>query len=779
MGPDWYAGPLQDWDIREGRACASPRGPAARFAHVATKQLADPTAGFVIETTVHIDPNVSRGREKTAGIVIGVRGNPDNLLHAVVYPEHSFLAGLTADGGIVLGTEYQKLSPAPAGPVQLVLRGSASDGGKVRLHLTANDTNGRRCGSLTTEEPGEAIRGAIGLHVRSGRKNEPSDPDPSEFARFSDVQTTGDAFQSHPENRFGPILWTQYSYAGSMLKVQAQFPPLEPEDASHAALQFRDESGKWRTVTTAAIEPASSTALFEIDSWDAREDVDYRVVYEHLGTESSWSGVIRKEPSPNRPWTLGLFSCDHGDLFPLRELLVEVRRRDPDMLFFAGDQFYEGFGGFGMVREPLAIARLDYLRKWFLFGWTNRDLLKDRPSIIVPDDHDVFQGNLWGQGGRELPGMSTPKQRRAPFARGGYAMAPDWIHIAQRCQTGHLPPAFDPTPVEQKIGVYYTGFSFGGVSFAVVEDRKFKIGPQSEQATAGSDTLLGVRQLRFLESWAEDWRDDATMKIVLSQTLFAQGATHIGGQLRRAEETPDSNSWPVAGRNRAVAAIRKAAAFSLHGDQHLALQVRHGIDDWNDAGVAFMGPATCAGFARAWWPDTQTSSQSPVGSLPSEAYTGKFHDDYGHPLTVHAVANPVPVSQWENGDPVKLAMAKASGYAMIGVDPTQQTMTVNCYPLPYQIDTDRLDGDQYAGWPLTFSINDNDGRDPIGFLPKQRFDIDRPVIGVYHAEGGELIYARRILERDFQPPVYEPGRYELRVGKDSPADSVGVFEVGE
>ena len=41
----------------------------------------------------------------------------------------------------------------------------------------------------------------------------------------------------------------------------------------------------------------------------------------------------------------------------------------------------------------------------------------------------------------------------------------------------HLPDPADPRPVEQQIGTYFTRLRVGGVDFAILEDRKFKTGP--------------------------------------------------------------------------------------------------------------------------------------------------------------------------------------------------------------------------------------------------------------------------------------------------------------
>ena len=46
----------------------------------------------------------------------------------------------------------------------------------------------------------------------------------------------------------------------------------------------------------------------------------------------------------------------------------------------------------------------NYLAKWRKFGLTFRALLKDRPSVMITDDHDIYANDLWGDGGRRMTG---------------------------------------------------------------------------------------------------------------------------------------------------------------------------------------------------------------------------------------------------------------------------------------------------------------------------------------------------------------------------------------
>ena len=38
-----------------------------------------------------------------------------------------------------------------------------------------------------------------------------------------------------------------------------------------------------------------------------------------------------------------------------------------------------------MAGKPTEEAVLDYLRKYWQHGWTWRELLRDRPSVVIPD----------------------------------------------------------------------------------------------------------------------------------------------------------------------------------------------------------------------------------------------------------------------------------------------------------------------------------------------------------------------------------------------------------
>ncbi len=381
---------------------------------------------------------------------------------------------------------------------------------------------------------------------------------------FADIRTGGTKIALRPEQATGPILGALYSLNGKVLKLSAQMMPLGDTESRTARLQIRPSNAKsstgdlaWRDAQSADIKGGYS-ALFRLDDWDATRDWDYRVVYES-GTPGAqtayYAGVIRRDPVEKESLTIGMLGCiiaayhrfDAGIIrkevpqaaflgrftpqniyFPHTELSTHASSHQPDLLVFSGDQLYE--------TSPTRIENrvsptLDYLYKWYLWVWAFRDMTRNTPTILQTDDHDVYHPNVWGNGGRHAP--------ENDWNKGGYLPDADWVNMVQRTQCGHNPDPFDPTPADQGITVYYGAFRYGGVSFAVLEDRKFKTAPiQGEDLDVHEPELLGARQEKFLTEWA---KDNTPAKIVLTQTLWGCLQTSPRG---RAMVDFDSNGYP-------------------------------------------------------------------------------------------------------------------------------------------------------------------------------------------------------------------------------------------
>lgn len=713
VGKEYWANPLQDWRVEDGEVIS--RAAAGRTLHLLTHQVSESSGGFHMETSVRLassGPGRETVRKTWAGFTFGIRGGLPGYQHALVHPATSIAAGLRGDGRVFCGNTIGRSVPLD-GPVRLTLR-VRSVGSAYEATLSADRVSGGTPIEVTETIDPSRLPGNVALAAQApGRHGAESSG--VEWG-FRDWKVGGPQIEAHPGQTFGPILWTQYTLSRRTLKLAALFPPLGEDDEWTARLQAR-QGTNWTTIASAPIERLSRTAVFRVENWDDTLDVDYRVVYSWGDTEHYWEGVIRKDPREKEQLRIGIFSCDHGEVFPQHRMVRNITHQDPDIVFFAGDQIYEGYGGFGVARgKPSGEAMLDYLRKYWQFGWTWRSVLKDRPSIIVPDDHDVFQGNIWGQAGRALP--RSPDGRG--FENGGFLMEVDWVNAVQRTQSGHLPDAVDPAPCESGIEVYFTELRYGGASLAIIEDRKFKTGPADilspeQQAGVRRDhavvdvdgaELLGPRQEAFLRQWARD-SADAAFRLVCSQTIFCKATTHAGGNLARRMADLDCGGWPQAARNRALTILRPARArdvIMLHGDQHIGSLVRHGIEDWEDGPLAFMVPGTSNGFPRAWWPEKPGENRQPG----APAWTGRYRDGLGNRMTVLGASNPDRNSNTKEGqaglNAEEVAHRKGSGHGMVILDRKAREATFEIWR--HAFDAARPSPrDQFPGFPIVLRLS--------------------------------------------------------------------------
>ncbi len=825
VGPDFWANRLQDWRIRAGRlevAEHAGRLPL-RTVHLLTRRAE--AAPFrlqvrlgVLQTGKTISPNAEGGFLIGAGKDLDYRAAA--LIHHSGGPEAGLFAGIDAQGRLVVRNLEEPKRKQPSrgkrpGPVYFdpLARSQESLGtlGQVVLTLEVEpgpDSNcqlklgARRLGdgkevSLSCAVPESSVVGSLGLV--STKSVAPGDGKPGIHGYwFTGFTVSGSGLAVHEDRNCGPILSTQYTLSRRVLKLTAQMMPLGSTDKQTVVLEVKKD-GQWRSVAEVPIRSDSYTATFRVADWDHTKDTPYRVAYQlRLGKgktkQYTWEGVIRKDPVDKPVIVVAGFTGNHncsGGLesgvfdfaqriwFPHNDICDAVAKQNPDVLFFSGDQIYEGASP---TRPDRAHLQLDYLYKWYLWCWAFRDLARSIPCITIPDDHDVYQGNLWGEGGR-------PTDRDN---KGGYVHPAWFVKMVEHTQVDNLPDPVDPRPIEQGIGVYFTEMIYGRIGFAVLEDRKFKSGCAGRVAAATTGrpdhiidpdfdrssadvpglTLLGPRQLKFLHEFAADWRGQE-MKIALSQTVFAGMATHHGGNLARIIADLDSNGWPQSGRNRAVDALRRGFVCHLCGDQHLASLVHHGIDQHRDSIWSLAVPSIANFYPRGWMPEAEGANRWP-GAPP---HLGDHVDGLGNKVTVYAVTNPTALTGVSTGKEPLVLHDKMPGYGIVRLNKQTREITFECWPR-YVDPADPSTGTQYPGWPKTVAQTDNYARKAVAWLPELQFEgVTDPVVQVVNQQSGQIEYTLRIKGTRFRPKVFALGRYTLRVGDPDTANMKVIRDV--
>lgn len=808
VGPGFWANRLQDWTVEHGRlVCAERTGQKPfRTVHLLSHALGAYPGDLSLSVETGAVNSDTLPADAATGFLIGAGGGLDYraaaLIHHSTGPGAGFFAGLDGAGRLfVRDMEEAEHFLVQGGPVlghwsTVRLRCEIKPEGKFYAMLLAaySIENDSLLAELSLKGlPNARMAGSLALvsHPGSGE------------ARFSFRHWTasGRKLLHHPKRQGGPVLATQYTVSRGLLKLTAQFLPIGPGDAQEAVLEM---AGK--AVARAVIDADALTATFRVADWDASAPQDFVVRYLLDGVETAYSGTIRQDPVDQNEMVIAAFTGNHNVarpegkwagvdggrfnwqesiFFPHTEMTDHVALHEPDLLFFSGDQVYEGASPTYTDRVQ---PRLDYLYKWYLWCWAYGDLCRSLPSVTLPDDHDVYHGNLWGAGG-----VATPAGKSGAAAQdaGGYKMSADFVKMVERTQTSHMPDPFDPTPVAQGIGVYYCDLLWGGVSFAVLEDRKFKSAPgpllpEAEvwngwkknkafdcrtQGDAPGAVLLGGRQLDFLETWAADWSGGAWMKVALSQTIFANVATLPAGSANGSvipslpileqgdyaeNDEPvqdmDSNGWPQTGRNKAVRALRKGFALHVAGDQHLGSTIQYGVDEWHDAGYALCVPSVGNFWPRRWFP-SQGGRNRAEGA---PRYTGDFEDGFGNKMSVHAVSNP-----FQSGRKPAVLYDLATGYGIVRLKKSDRSFSLANWPRFAHPRTDK----PYAGWPVSGHYLENYGRKSTGHLPEIMVSgMTDPVVQVVDETSNEIVYTLRIQGTHFKPPVFDTGKYTVRVG---------------
>jgi len=803
-GPEYWANPLQDWRVKDGRLESIAAG-GDRNVFLLTRELSSARGDLRMSVKLgRLESDTGPLKEGFAGFRVGIRGAFKDYRDSAVRG-YGLNAGLASDGRLFIGRHGDSTATVSPPFQNLELRLSAEPGGDTyRVVLQAFDAAGRKLGEDRRQVPGAWLAGGLALVCSSGSIEDSPPPaerieDPGFAAKrgtqrggtlrfwFRDWKVSGSKVTAHEDRAFGPILFAMHTLSRKVLKLTAQTAPVGGEVFLEVA-----SGAAWRRIGRAAIDPLSRTATFRLPNWDDTTDVPYRVLCTMPDSSGRprnyiYRGTIRRDPVDKPEVVVAAFTGNNDLGFPHADIVRHVSHFKPDFLAFTGDQIYERVGEYGLQRAPLETAVLDYLRKWYIFGWEYRDLLRDIPAVCLPDDHDVYHGNLWGAGGRHAEGEGYEGQDK-----GGYTMPAAFVNAVQRTQTSHLPDPYDPAPVEQGITVYYCPLLYGGVSFAVIEDRKWKSAPRqflpkadivngwaqnpaydaARDGDAPGAELLGPRQIEFLERWAADWSGGAWMKAVISQTLFAnvatlpKGARSDAGTPKLAVPRPgeyiegdekvadhDSNGWPQSARNRALRAMRRGLALHIAGDQHLGSTVHYGIEEFNDAAWAICVPAAANIFPRRWFPPEPGGNRKP-GSPP---YTGEYLDGFGNKVTVHAVSNPSLVE----AEP-KVLTQRAPGYGIITFHRATRKITLASWPR--WVDPSKPGAKPYEGWPITIDQTDNG-------LPRRGWMLARvetpglkdPVIQVLNQATGEIVYTLRIQGSSFTPTVFQEGLYTVRI----------------
>lgn len=817
MGPEYWGNRLQDWRVSNGRIeCLNnhrkmrtiqllphflgDKGETLNMSiRVGSFQLDDQSLQVDHTDEFIITPEAMAGDDTYAGFIIGAaKLTTDYRARALTHRTYGKNGGLLA---VIRNNELALLDMEDSLktlPTETLVKGNIDlNTRNLELQVDIHENNetqvirlaaidletGDVISKIETADYSKKLTGNLGAVTNGSIGN-------NRMYWFSHWTLSGNKLATNHDQHFGPIISTLYTVHQDILKLTAQLAPVQEDNPGEVLLLAKGTNEtEWEEIAKTNVIIPGYTATFRVENWNDEKDTEYRVKYHYKGnnnekSEAVYDGIIKADPKDRENIVVAAFTGNspaeamHGDYnfsqqniwFPHNDLIPKVAKLNPDLLVYTGDQVYEWLP-VQPDKSGGKSSNLDYLYKWYLWCWSHGELSRNIPTVCLLDDHDVYQGNIWGAGGKKT---DDPED-------GGYVMPAEFVNMAQRTQVSHLPDPYDPTPVEQGIEVFYGSLNWGGIDFAILEDRKFKSGPNTtlplevqeklEKDPYNVDptlldvpeaVLMGERQLNFIRDWTTDW-ENADMKVALCQTIFAgltteptensDNLSYEPGYYppnHKIAFSPDANSWPLSKRNKALKELRKGYVFMIGGDTHLGSIIHHGVDNWGDAGYSFCVPSIANRHVRVWFPPYP--GKNPIDSLPP--YTGEYKDRAGAKMTVHAVSNPYDLDI----EPSAL-YDRAPGFGIIRFNKKEKTITMENWPRFADPEKDN----QYPGWPKTISMYDNYSPSAAVTLPAfQVKGLEQPpVIQVIDEANDEIIYTVRMDDFSFEPTVFREGNYTV------------------
>ena len=695
IGSQFWANSLQDWEVRNGKLyCSRPQ-------KMSTVQI----ISRYQESNLDFDAEFLVGRNQMAaadtnakvGVIFGLGDSIENNKARALIQSYS-----VGEGGEWFGVKGNKLfiedlntskiyysSPLDAEALTNLTTEGIKLSLKVRYRyhgiiwkptvtLSYNNTK------IEVDLEMECFKGNMALAASSLKSG-------VEFF-FNSFSTNLDCEVPIHTMFFGPISTCLYSFNNNLLNFSSQLMPLKVHSTDSVLIEIL-LGKKWKKLACLPVDSTTNQSRLRNYNWPHKTNISYRANLKrgNVLTGNYYEGTITSPVSKSNELRIAAMSCNGMPFIATRNftyktiwspyeiLQKKLAELKPDLLVFLGDQMYESRPI--PMETDSALFYADYQYRWLLWCWEMNDITRHLPTIIMMDDHDYRQGNLWGDGSRladatvpiELPKQYVGHEDDWQTDNGGFVMNIEFLKKAQLLQTGHLPDAYQPQT--NGIDNYYTTLSYRGVGMAVLEDRKFKSSPlkalpnvptligitMSDSVSSSlldnpNATLLGNDQLQMLNNWS---KSEDEMKIAFTQSVYSCLSSVRKGyvpyitqnisldknskQDTRLAKDMDANGWPKHGRDTALAVLRKSQALLVGGDQHFPSITQQGINNWGDAAYSITIPALNNTYPRFFMPAT------------SDSYgDSNYIDGFGNKITMLEYHNPQRVDSlpsWLDGAP--------------------------------------------------------------------------------------------------------------------------------
>lgn len=296
IGPQFYANRMLDWELRDGRLQGRADKPM-RTVHLLTRYLnAEPGSLVMSVITGPVNQPDAVNDSTWTGFLIGAGGDEidyriSSLVHDWPGPGGGLFVGVDGSGHIIVRDnenpdDWPLITP-------LETHGIVGNFNRFGIRVLATSTEGRYSMVVevfdpdTDEVQSHAVYLDIAPEYFSGNVALVSHRSPSSEGAgywFDKWKLQGSKVEKDESRAIGPVLDTQYTLSGGILKMTAQMGPLGADDSKVASLQIQ-QAGSWKTVASGELNATAYTIGFSVEDWTETQDVAFRVMY------SLWEGA--------------------------------------------------------------------------------------------------------------------------------------------------------------------------------------------------------------------------------------------------------------------------------------------------------------------------------------------------------------------------------------------------------------------------------------------------------------------------------------------------------
>lgn len=303
IGPEYWANPMQDWQINTDRIECLVSNTNSSIHHL-TRQLGTHNGTLEMQVSLGLlNTKKILNSKSWVGFSLGAQAEfNDNKTYTVF--RNGLNIGVGTNGALFIGktnknnTNKTIIAALKEGVDLNIKVTPLNNTYKLDVSLYKLGTDKLLASISKNNIAAENLIGDLVL-VSNFETENSTKKNYKKSVWFKDWTILGTKIVIKESQSFGPILFSQYTLVNKKLKLTAKVAPIG-KTKNKMKLQV-STNNKWKTILEEHIDTLKRSATFRIEDWDITKDYQYRLVYNlEIANKKDklcyWEGIIRKSP---------------------------------------------------------------------------------------------------------------------------------------------------------------------------------------------------------------------------------------------------------------------------------------------------------------------------------------------------------------------------------------------------------------------------------------------------------------------------------------------------